>query len=293
MRRRHNPKSKRRHSKTAFQSVDQCPCGRIITLHDKKKQGYNNTLCSDCFRRKRKDGVTSSGQTGKVRTDYEIYMSSAAWFRTRKKKLQISGRWCNRCGSKDRLEVHHRNYKRLGAERMSDLEVLCRDCHDIEHGRVPLTKPNSPVESARLEISPVSQRKSVMTQKYLRVVQGDCWEQTKDQQPGMMVNQDGMSTWYSSEEFGRKFLAMGEGNDGSKITQQMVDDFVGKWQDHKLGEKTTVVQATLANGFEILDSSSCVDAKNYTHTIGVEVCMKRIKDKVWHLLGFLLQQARS
>ena len=31
------------------------------------------------------------------------------------------------------MDVHHRTYKRLGRERMSDLDVLCRAHHDIWH----------------------------------------------------------------------------------------------------------------------------------------------------------------
>ena len=46
-----------------------------------------------------------------------------------------------------------------------------------------------------------------------------------------------------------------------------------------------------ANGFEIVESSSCVSAENYDETLGVQICMEHIKDKIWMLLGFLLQTA--
>ncbi len=58
-----------------------------------------------------------------------------------------------------------------------------------------------------------------------------------------------------------------------------------------MGEKITVVRAVLANGFEIVESSSCVSAENYDEALGAQICMKHIKDKVWMLLGFLLQTA--
>ncbi len=48
------------------------------------------------------------------------------------KKKEI-GKKCERCGySSARLEVHHLTYERFGRERLGDLRVLCKTCHDIE-----------------------------------------------------------------------------------------------------------------------------------------------------------------
>lgn len=52
---------------------------------------------------------------------------------------------------------------------------------------------------------------------------------------------------------------------------------------------TTIMVCTLVNGFTITESSSCVDPANYSVEVGAEICMKKIKDKIWFLLGFLLQ----
>jgi hypothetical protein len=57
----------------------------------------------------------------------------------------------------------------------------------------------------------------------------------------------------------------------------------------KLGDKTTVVAATLPNGFVVVASSSCVDPENYDENIGVSICKKRIIDKIWELEGYVLQ----
>jgi hypothetical protein len=56
-----------------------------------------------------------------------------------------------------------------------------------------------------------------------------------------------------------------------------------------MGEKTTVVTATLPNGFVIVESSSCVDVSNYDQTIGEDICIGKIVDKVWELEGYRLQ----
>ena len=58
-----------------------------------------------------------------------------------------------------------------------------------------------------------------------------------------------------------------------------------------LCKKTTVVRAVLRNGFEIVESSACVSEENYDERLGAEICMGKIRDKVWMLLGFLLQTA--
>lgn len=63
-----------------------------------------------------------------------------------------------------------------------------------------------------------------------------------------------------------------------------------KFEDLKLGTKSTVVLCTLPNGFQIIESSSCVDPANYDHGLGVDLCKKRIADKLWVLEGYVLQQ---
>ena len=75
------------------------------------------------------------------------------------------------------------------------------------------------------------------------------------------------------------------------ISQQMVDDFIRETEVITMGDKTTVVRAILRNGFEIVESSACVSAENYDEKMGAEICMEHIKNKVWMLLGFLLQTA--
>ncbi|WP_186430873.1 Gp49 family protein [Clostridium sp. BSD9I1] len=78
---------------------------------------------------------------------------------------------------------------------------------------------------------------------------------------------------------------------GVSIGPQMVENFIKEVHISTIGEKTTLVRAVLVNGFEVIESSACVDKANYNENIGAEVCMKKIKDKIWFLLGFLLQSA--
>jgi 5-methylcytosine-specific restriction endonuclease McrA len=68
--------------------------------------------------------------------DYHSYLQSEAWNQKRKKRLAKDKYRCQDCGVEGvPLHVHHRTYKRLGRERMSDLVSVCPSCHDARHGR--------------------------------------------------------------------------------------------------------------------------------------------------------------
>lgn len=64
------------------------------------------------------------------------YMRSEEWQAIRDLKFSITGRQCEKCGALHQLDVHHLNYDRFGGdELMTDLQVLCRSCHEAVHGR--------------------------------------------------------------------------------------------------------------------------------------------------------------
>jgi len=56
-------------------------------------------------------------------------------------------------------------------------------------------------------------------------------------------------------------------------------------------EKCTIVSVTLENGFVITESSACVDKANYNEEIGRDICMGKIRDKLWELEGYRLQES--
>ncbi len=66
---------------------------------------------------------------------YELYLASPIWRFRRKLWIAQAGGRCERCGSRHELTIHHLNYKRLGRERRSDIQVLCWDCHqEVQQG---------------------------------------------------------------------------------------------------------------------------------------------------------------
>lgn len=64
---------------------------------------------------------------------YREYLDSPQWAKKRRKAHKHYGGKCCRCGSRDRLAVHHRHYRTLFREAMTDLELLCFGCHANEH----------------------------------------------------------------------------------------------------------------------------------------------------------------
>lgn len=65
--------------------------------------------------------------------DYWRYMASPEWHATKLLALDRAKHKCDICGAKERLHVHHRTYRRLGREELSDLQVLCQGCHENHH----------------------------------------------------------------------------------------------------------------------------------------------------------------
>ena len=116
------------------------------------------------------------------------------------------------------------------------------------------------------------------------------------EEPGYRVRYpDGYESWSPKDVFERAYLPVTINPDlrteAPSISQQMVDDFIRETEVITMGGKTTVVRAILRNGFEVVESSACVSAENYDEALGAQICMEHIKDKVWMLLGFLLQTA--
>lgn len=75
------------------------------------------------------------------------------------------------------------------------------------------------------------------------------------------------------------------------VTQEHVDDLYERSEIKvfTVFDKTTIVSAKLPNGFVITESIGCVDPANYSEIIGRVECEGKIKNKIWELEGYLLQ----
>jgi hypothetical protein len=68
---------------------------------------------------------------------YNQYLQSDHW-KNVKYRYWKSGliKCCGVCGAKENLDLHHKSYKRIGNERLSDLIPLCRTHHYELHEKL-------------------------------------------------------------------------------------------------------------------------------------------------------------
>jgi len=131
-----------------------------------------------------------------------------------------------------------------------------------------------------------------MKKKHALSLQG--YDSERDTDGYKVMLEDGHTSWSPKEVFEKAYMKIIPNprlKTDISISQTMVDDFIKEVHVSTIGDKTTLVRVILANGFEIIESSACVDKENYSEEIGGEVCLGKIKNKVWMLLGFLLQTA--
>jgi hypothetical protein len=132
-----------------------------------------------------------------------------------------------------------------------------------------------------IEAEPMT-RYEWMNEKYKDQPQPDC----ENEQGYKVVYPDGYVSWSPKGVFEKAYMCVGGNN---TIEERNVNDFVKSYDVKKWGDKTTIVVATLANGFIMSESSSCVDAANFNMDIGYNICKERIQNRVWEMLGFMLQ----
>ena len=77
---------------------------------------------------------------------YDQYLETKHWQDVRDSKFDEQAKehghnYCEKCGEtpnkvtrETALHVHHKTYERLGAERLEELMIICRPCHEKEHG---------------------------------------------------------------------------------------------------------------------------------------------------------------
>lgn len=51
----------------------------------------------------------------------------------------------------------------------------------------------------------------------------------------------------------------------------------------------TYVTVKMINGFTVRESTTCVDPNMYDEEMGRSICLSKIEDKIWFLLGYTLQ----
>lgn len=70
--------------------------------------------------------------TALPRFNYGRYLASREWASLKRAIRERSGGICERCHFRPAAEVNHMIYERIGAEKLEDLEHLCKPCHRYE-----------------------------------------------------------------------------------------------------------------------------------------------------------------
>jgi 5-methylcytosine-specific restriction endonuclease McrA len=75
------------------------------------------------------------------RMDYQEYLQTDHWQALRKLMLEYANYRCQLCNDGTaQLHVHHRTYINRGQEPLSDLIVLCANCHQQFHDKLEVAK---------------------------------------------------------------------------------------------------------------------------------------------------------
>lgn len=106
------------HRMSPFRKV---PTGEVVA---------NKSAGKSVFKKERK----KKGH-GRFSPKYTAYLKSSKWKEKRKEALDFYGRKCSECSVKSNLQVHHLTYDNLFNERIEDLRILCKKCHEAVHGR--------------------------------------------------------------------------------------------------------------------------------------------------------------
>lgn len=72
---------------------------------------------------------------------YNTHLTSLLWEQQRQSAFRRWGKFCNCCGEREDLTVHHLFYRNISDCADNDLMPLCLPCHDVFHAINPLPYP--------------------------------------------------------------------------------------------------------------------------------------------------------
>ena len=118
------------------------------TCGERTVRGFNrwsiprSCICDACREKERQESAQARAahehaekeSNARLRTmAYGAYLKTDHWRDLRRRMLYHAHYRCQVCNGQAGLEVHHRTYENRGDERLADLIVLCRDCHETHH----------------------------------------------------------------------------------------------------------------------------------------------------------------
>ncbi len=92
------------------------------------KQDNENWLRKQEIKNWRREFSDATGE--KWQEVHKRYLASELWKRIKAPILVRANGRCEDCGNHSKLDVHHKNYARIGGdEKQEDLIALCHECH--------------------------------------------------------------------------------------------------------------------------------------------------------------------
>jgi hypothetical protein len=115
-------------------------------------------------------------------------------------------------------------------------------------------------------------------------------EKLPDQPGYLVIYEDDYRSWSPKHIFESAYFRL-EDETGLSIMQADVDGFfAGRTVIHET-DRMVVCKFELANGYQMVEHSACVDASNFNRVLGMQLCEQRAEGSVWKYLGFLLRTA--
>lgn len=130
-----------------FQKSSVDDCKRAIELLNEAVVLYPDFSEASIFRQEVWHCLLKSLDPDDNRGTYKEYLDSPAWEMKRDKVKERDGGQCV-CGTQA-TEVHHKTYKNIGKEPLSDLVALCKECHDRVHKPYVPTDRQPPTQLAQ------------------------------------------------------------------------------------------------------------------------------------------------
>lgn len=76
------------------------------------------------------------------------------------------------------------------------------------------------------------------------------------------------------------------------VTQEYINNLLdtAEVKEIVVFDKCLICAYKLVNGFVIVESSACVDPKNFDLDVSRKICREHVENKLWELEGYVLQQ---
>lgn len=128
------------------------PSSQCRTLPDSDALGDPTLKVGAAVRREL--GIRASRLREQGYASYSEYIASPEWRQTRARYYASDLPQSCICGATKGLVLHHKTYERLGVERLTDLQPLCVQCHQMVHdlarrGDIPLDGVHALVSTVR------------------------------------------------------------------------------------------------------------------------------------------------